>query len=212
MLQCFPSAKALGYDSKEMKLTNEPPLRQGTIWLILAIAIGFGIEIATNSIGNDSALLKLGALPDNGQLHGEFWRIATYSFLHFNWVHLLLNIGLLFWIGRIVEDQVGTGQGALIYFVSVLCSAAIILLVHNWYPKEGATVGASGGVFGLLGAALIISYRQNTDARLRMWLWLVLAIGFGVSLLPDISMAGHIGGIIGGVPVALLVKMRHKAG
>ena len=75
----------------------------GTLWLIIAIAIGFGIEISTNSVGSDSALLKLGALPDNGQLQGEFWRIATYSFLHFNWLHLLLNVGLLFWIGRIVE-------------------------------------------------------------------------------------------------------------
>ena len=212
MLQCFPSAKALGYDSKEMRLTSNSPLRQGTILLIAAIAIVFGVEIATNSVGNDAALLKLGALPDNGQLQGEFWRIATYSFLHFNWLHLLLNVGLLFWIGRIVERQIGTGQGALVYFASVLCSAALILLVHNWHPKPGATVGASGGVFGLLGAALIIAYCQNTDGRLRMWLWLVLLAGFAISFLPDISMAGHIGGIIGGVPTALLLKIRNKTG
>jgi membrane associated rhomboid family serine protease len=183
---------------------------RGTIWLIIAIAVAFGIEMATNSVGNDDALLKLGALPDNGQLHGEFWRVATYSFLHFNWLHLLLNVGLLFWVGRIVEQQIGTGQGALIYFVSVFCSAAAILLVHNWHPKEGATVGASGGVFGLLGAALIISYRQNAEARLKMRLWIVLVTGFAVSLLPDISMAGHIGGIIGGVTTALLVRARRN--
>jgi membrane associated rhomboid family serine protease len=178
--------------------------------LILGIVVGFGVELTTNTVGSDSALLKLGALPDNGQLHGEFWRIATYSFLHFNWVHLFLNIGLLFWIGRMVEKRIGTARGALIYFVSVLCSAAVILLVHNWHPKEGATVGASGGVFGLLGAALIISYRQNADDRLRMRLWAVLVAGFAVSLLPDISMAGHIGGIIGGVPLALLVNVRRN--
>jgi len=183
---------------------------RGTILLIVAIAIAFGIEVATNSVGNNDALLKLGALPDNGQLRGEFWRIATYSFLHFNWLHLLLNVGLLFWIGRSVEQQLGNGRGALIYFVSVIWSAAVILLVHNWHPKEGATVGASGGVFGLLGAALIISYRQNGDNRLRKSLWIVLLAGFGVSLLPDISMAGHIGGIIGGVPVALLVNVRRN--
>jgi membrane associated rhomboid family serine protease len=183
---------------------------RGTFVLIIAITVYFGIEIATNSVGNDIALLKLGALPDDGQLHGEFWRIATYSFLHFNWLHLLLNVGLLFWVGRIVEQHVGAGRGALIYFVSVICSAALILVVHNWHPKEGATVGASGGVFGLLGAALIISYRQNAEPRLKMWLWIVLAAGFAVSLLPDISMAGHIGGIIGGVPLALLVSVRRN--
>ena len=181
---------------------------RGTFVLILAIAVGFGIEIATNSVGNDTALLKLGALPDNGQLRSEFWRIGIYSFLHFNWLHLLLNVGLLLWIGRIVEQQVGTGRAALIYFTSVLCSAAVILLVHNWYPKEGATVGASGGVFGLLGAALIISYRQPSDDRLPRRLWTALIVGFAVSLLPDISMAGHIGGIAGAAPLALLMNVR----
>src|SRR5437879_8496888 len=149
-----------------MNTDNKAP-RRGTIALIVAIVIGFGIELATNSIGNDAALLTLGALPDDGQIHGEYWRIATYSFLHFNWLHLLLNVGLLFWVGRIVERQIGTARGALIYFVSVLCSAAVILLVHNWHPKEGATVGASGGVFGVLGAGVIISCRQHGDDRLR---------------------------------------------
>jgi membrane associated rhomboid family serine protease len=183
---------------------------RGIFVLILALAVCFGIETATNSVGTDDALLKLGALPDNGQLHGEYWRVITYSFLHFNWLHLLLNVGLLLWIGRIVEQQIGTGQGALIYFVSVICSAAVILLVHNWHPKEGATVGASGGIFGLLGAALIISYRQNAELRLKMRLWVVLVAGFAVSLLPDISISGHIGGIIGGVPTALLVRARRN--
>ena len=183
-------------------------MKRGTVCLIVAIAIGFGIELATNSVGNDAALLKLGALPDNGQLHGELWRIATYSFLHFDWLHLILNVGLLWWIGRIVERQVGTGQGALIYFVSVVCSAAAILLLHNLHPKEGATVGASGGGFGLLGAALIILYRQDRGERFRKWLWLALAIGFGISFLPNISLAGHVGGIIGGAAVALFVKTR----
>ena len=199
------SARRTGSPSRTGVFQNS-----GTFLLILAIAAGFGIEIATNSVGNDDALLKLGALPDNGQLRGEVWRFATYSFLHFNWLHFLLNVGLLLWIGRIVEQQLGTGRGALIYFVSVICSAAVIVLVHNLHPKEGATVGASGGVFGLLGAALIILYRQNGHDRLRRSLWIVLAAGFGVSLLPDISMAGHIGGIIGGVPLALLVKARRN--
>jgi membrane associated rhomboid family serine protease len=179
----------------------------GTALLIVAIAIGFGIELATNSIGNETALLKLGALPDDGQLHRDFWRIATYSFLHFDWLHLLLNVGLLWWIGRVVEKQAGLGRGALIYLVSVICSAVIILFWHHMNPKPGATVGASGGVFGLLGAALIISYRRRGDNTWKRWLWIALAVGFGASLLPDISMTGHIGGIIGGVLMALLIKL-----
>jgi membrane associated rhomboid family serine protease len=183
-------------------------MKRGTILLIAAIAIGFGIELATNSVGNENALLKLGALPDDGRLQGEYWRIAAYSFLHFNWLHLIINLALLWWLGRMVEKQFGIGRGALIYFVSVISSAVVILLVHNWHPKEGATVGASGGAFGLLGAALIISTRQNDDAVIRKWLYIVAAAGFGVSLLPNISMAGHIGGIIGGIAAAIFLRQR----
>jgi rhomboid protease GluP len=183
-------------------------MKRGTVWLIIAILIGFGIEIATNSVGNDAGLLKLGALPDDGQLHGEFWRIVTYSFLHFNWLHLLLNLSLLFWIGRISEKQVGTMQATLIYFVSVATSAIVILVVHYWHPKVGAAVGASGGLFGLLSASLVIAYRRTDNRRIRMWLWSVLLTGFAISFLPDISMAGHIGGVLGGMPLAFFVKPR----
>ena len=179
----------------------------GRLVLIFALLIGFIIEVATNSVGSDASLLQLGALPDNGQLHGQFWRLLTYSFLHFNWLHLTVNAGLLLWIGRIVESRAGTAQAALIYFISVLCSAAVILLVHSWQPKSGATVGASGGIFGLLGAAVLISYRQNAPEWLIRLIWIVLIAGIGISLLPGISLAGHIGGIAGGVPSAFLVKI-----
>jgi membrane associated rhomboid family serine protease len=185
-------------------------MKRGTTWLIAAILVGFGIELATSSVANDAALLRLGALPDDGQLHGEFWRIATYSFLHFNWLHLVLNVGLLFLIGRVVEAQVGIVRGCLIYLVSVILSAAAILFWHSWHPKTGPTVGASGGVFGLLGAALILAYRRGDNVRLRTRLWIVLLIAFGVSFLPDISMAGHIGGILGGTAVALLIPLQNN--
>ena len=107
-----------------------------------------------HSAGNDAALLKLWALPDSGELHGQYWRIATYSFLHFNSVHLLVNVLLLFWIAGILEKRMGIALTGAIYFCSVLSSAFMILLVHSWYPKSGATVGASGGMFGLVGAVL----------------------------------------------------------
>jgi rhomboid protease GluP len=184
-----------------------------TITLVIALLLGFGIELATHSVGNEASLLKLGALPDNGTLHGQYWRVATYSFLHFNGAHLLVNVLLLFWVGRIVEGWVGIGYAAAIYISSVLSSAAVILLFHNLYPKAGATVGASGGIFGLLAAALFISYRHSAgaldrDSRLRTWLWIAFLAGLSISLLPGISMAGHVGGLIGGTLLACIAKFR----
>ena len=182
---------------------------RGTIVLLLTLLAGFAWELITDSTGNDVALLRLGALPDSGQLDGQFWRLATYSFLHFNSAHLLINALLLLWVGRFVERGIGTPRFGAIYSFSVLTSAALILLFHYWHPKTGATVGASGGIFGLLGAALLIAYRLRSD-RVRKWLWLALIIGFAVSFLPNISLSGHLGGLIGGISLAF-VLMRPKS-
>jgi rhomboid protease GluP len=185
----------------------------GTITLVVALLVVFRIELATHSVGNESSLLKLGALPDNGALHGEYWRVVTYSFLHFNGAHLLVNVLLLFWIGGIVESWVAIAYTAAIYVSSVLSSAAVILFFHNLHPKAGATVGASGGIFGLLAAALIISHRHRAgtldrESRLRTWLWIAFLAGMGISFLPGISMAGHVGGLIGGTLLACIAKFR----
>ena len=158
----------------------------GTITLVVALLVVFGIEVATHSVGNDASLLKLGALPDNGALHRQYWRVAAYSFLHFNAAHLLVNVLLLFWVGRIMESWVGTPYAAAIYVSSVLSSAAVILLFHNLQPKTGATVGASGGIFGLLAAALIISYRHSAGSLDR----------------------DNLGGLFGGTLLACVAKLR----
>jgi rhomboid protease GluP len=188
----------------------------GTITLVVLLLVVFGIELATHSVGNESSLLKLGALPDNGVLHGQYWRVATYSFLHFNGAHLLINVLLLFCVGRIVERLVGIAYAAATYVSSVLFSAAVTVLFHNLHPKAGATVGASGGIFGLLAAALIISYRQSAatldrESRLRTWLWIAFLAGMGISFLPGISMAGHVGGLIGGTLLACIANFRQNA-
>jgi len=184
----------------------------GTIMLVVALLVAFGVELASHSAGNEASLLKLGALPDSGQLHGQYWRLGTFSFLHFNSTHLLVNVAMLLWIGLIVESRVNFAGATAIYVSSVLCSAAMILLVHYLHPKPGATMGASGGAFGLVGATLVISYREpgfiDQASRLRRWLWLVLLIGLAISFLPEISMAGHVGGLIGGTLLACIAKFR----
>jgi rhomboid protease GluP len=183
--------------------------------LMAALVAVFGIELATGTMGSETALLRLGALPTSGGLGGGYWRLFAYSFLHLNWTHLILNLALLWWTGRIVERRVGTARASLIYTVSVLSSAATILLVMSYAPKPGSAVGASGGIWGLLGAAMVLVYRRDAahlgqDTALRTGLWLCLLAGLGLSLLPNVSLAGHAGGLVPGVVLATTVTIEHR--
>ena len=182
----------------------------GTWILIFILLVMFGVELSTGAMGSGSALLKLGALPGNGQLHGEYWRFITYAFLHLNWMHIVANLALLWWVGRIVERRVGTGRFAVIYLVSILLSGATILFKFRMAPSGGAAIGASGGVFGLLGAALVLVYRRDMaafgqDSGLRTGLWISLAIGLAISFLPGVSIAGHLGGLAAGLILGAMV-------
>ena len=103
--------------------------------------------------------------------------------------------------------SVGSGVG-----VSVGATVAVGVLVGTVVSVSvGATVGASGGIFGLLAAALILSHRHSAgsldrESRLRTWLWIAFIVGLGISFLPGVSMAGHVGGLIGGTLLGCIAK------
>jgi rhomboid protease GluP len=188
----------------------------GTLVLAFALVVIFGIEIVTHRMGDETALLAMGALPANGQLGGEYWRLITYAFLHLNWQHLILNVALLLWVGRIVERRLGTARFGLIFFVSVLLSGLTILARYVYAPSLGSSVGASGGIFGLLAAALVLVYRKDTasfgqDRGLRLGLWACLLISISMSFLPGVSLVGHLGGLIAGLIFGATVKVRQIA-
>ncbi len=188
----------------------------GTFVLIVALVSLFGIEVATHTMGDETALLKLGALPTNGQLNSQYWRLLTYSFLHLNPLHLLLNVVLLWWIGRVVERRVGTLRAGAIYGASVVLGASATLAVRSLSPHPGSAIGASAGLFGLLGAALVLVYRADAarfgqGRGLRVGLWLCLLIGLGISCVPNVSLAGHLGGLVSGPVLGAVLAVRRNA-
>jgi membrane associated rhomboid family serine protease len=145
------------------------------------------------SVGGNS-LLQKAALNGPKVADGEWWRIITSGFMHYGFLHLLFNMYALYILGQLLEPAVGRVRFLLIYFSALIAgSVGALILDPNAY-----TAGASGAVFGLMSAALVVMRNRGISAMesgLGIWLFLNLAITFTVS---GISIGGHIGGLIGG--------------
>ena len=138
---------------------------------------------------------------------GDLWRLVTYSFVHSGIIHIGFNMLILWQLGTMLEPAIGRLQFGVIYFVSVLSGALGALLLE---PNVG-TVGASGGVFGLMAAAVVIMRSRGIDpmaSGLPLWIGLNLVITF---TLPNISIGGHIGGLAGGALAALAIAELPRA-
>ncbi len=131
----------------------------GTTFLFFVISLMYVFELATGLAADDLMLLHFGGLSDNGQLHGQVWRLVTYAFLHANPLHLLLNGLLLLMAAPGVERRVG-GLMLLAVFLtgSVLGGLALLAKGAIW-PSLGTNVGATAGMISLVIARLIIARR-----------------------------------------------------
>ena len=190
--------------------------RSATIVLIAALLLVFLYEVASGVAGSEGALVPLGALRTRGWSATDSWRILTFSFLHLNALHLTLNIVALYWLGGIVERQVCAAGMLAVFASGGLMSGLVGMVLGQYLPTTGIAVGASGAVFGLLGAALVLEFRpdgarRERDQGLRVILPICLIVAVVISLLPGVSLAGHIGGLIGGVLVAPFVVRRRTS-
>jgi membrane associated rhomboid family serine protease len=178
--------------------------RRLTIVVSAVLVIGFGLELRRGAAGDEVALLALGALPDSGALHGEYWRLFTYSLLHLTPLHLASNLAALLWVGGIVERRLSRTSFVLTYVGAVLAGGLAILMMHFRHPDPGSSIGASAGIFGLMTAALVLMHRPDAvemfgaDRGVEVALWSIVAAGLAMSALPGVSMAGHLGGAFAG--------------
>jgi membrane associated rhomboid family serine protease len=128
-----------------------------------------------------------------GVAEGEWYRVITATFLHASLIHVGLNMLMLYWIGTPMERAIGHLRFLLIYLVSGLCASAAVLVFQPDVP----TVGASGAIFGILGAALV--YERQHTMVLGGAAFSIIAINVLFSFVgTNISITGHIGGLVGG--------------
>jgi membrane associated rhomboid family serine protease len=157
-------------------------------------------------------VLREGALfignPAIGLAAGEWYRLLTSAFLHGSIIHLALNMLILWMVGAPLEASLGRGRFIAIYLVSGLGGAAGALLLS----PDAITVGASGAIFGLFGAALVAE-RQGTYLLGGSVMGLVIVnfvftFAFASS---GISLGGHLGGFVAGA-LSMLALTRFGRG
>lgn len=185
-----------------------------TYGLIAANVVAFMAEVfaggALSVDAQNSRLLVDGSLYAPAIDAGQWYRIGTAGFLHAGPLHLLLNMYALFILGALLEPALGHLRFAAVYLTGLLAGSFGALLLS----PDSHTVGASGAIFGLMGAALVIARARgirSLSSGIGIFILLNLAFTFSV---PGISIGGHIGGLIGGTLAALAIAAseRNRAG
>ena len=179
------------------------------LWVAAAdtstISQGIGSTQGLSKRQFDLGLSRLGL-----QYQHHWYQLVTSGFLHFGLLHIGLNMYLLYQLGQLLERSLGRTKFALLYFASLLGGSAVIVLIPAL--NRGTSGGASGAVFGLIGAAAIAMHRQginimNTPIGRLLMLNIIITVIFH----SEISVGGHLGGLVaGGICGAVMLAPRWK--
>jgi membrane associated rhomboid family serine protease len=178
-------------------MTAEPTLT----WILIGVNVVAGIgSLSGATVGDHGTLTDWGELSRATMANGDSWTLLTSGFLHAGLFHLLSNMLALWILGTMLEPVMGHVRFALVYFVALFCGSLGVLIV-----SQGPSVGASGAVFGLMGAAVVVARHRGLnlmESGLGLWLGINLLITFTI---PNISIGAHIGGLAGGFVAALIL-------
>lgn len=151
---------------------------------------------------SDVKLLEVGGLVHFNVVHGEWYRLISSMFLHFNFEHILMNMLSLFIFGKIVESIIGSWRMLIIYIISGLYGNFVSLSFNT----TTISVGASGTIFGLIGSIFVIMYlSKNFNKKMIGQLLIALVVLIVFSLfMSNINIMAHLGGFISGVLITLI--------
>lgn len=173
-----------------------------TVGLALINVVIFGaMELFGRGASDSGTLIRAGASLSHAVHAGEYWRLASAMFLHANWLHLAVNVFMLWFLGRFFEQLVGPVRFFVVYF-----GAGVLgnLASHLWRSGP-VSVGASSSIFGILGGALVVLLlsRGKVPESWRRSMIFMLALVIGLNFLPGLDIKvidnfAHLGGLVGG--------------
>ncbi len=131
----------------------------------------------------------------------QYWRLVTSGFLHENLIHIGFNMYLLYLLGMMLEPAIGSVRFAAIYFTALLTGSFGVV-----FATSSASLGASGAIFGLMGAA-VVELRHRGIGVMQSGIGGLIIINLVLSFsLANISVGAHIGGLIGGFLAGLAIR------
>jgi membrane associated rhomboid family serine protease len=176
-----------------------------TIVLIAINVVVYLVEIVHGSGGTSMStrdIYDMGGLWGPAVSEGgDWWRTITSGFVHVSILHIAFNMYLLFIVGRLLEPSIGTPRFAFIYFASLLAGSFVAL----WFEPNAVSAGASGAIFGVIGATFVIARGRKLDAiagQIGILILINLVFTFADG---SISVGAHVGGLVAGVLCGLLI-------
>ena len=199
--------------NRHRRLSGAPAV---VVFILLNVA-AFCIELRRGALANPVILHRLGALDFGAVIeHGEFWRLFTALFLHYNLLHLAFNLFALYVLGPPLEKIIGSLRFAVYYLISGLGSTAgVVALTLLGIVQPAELVGASGSVMGIVGAwaGFLLRHRHVWQARQRLLnilMIIVIQIAFDIST-PQVSTSAHLCGLVTGFALGLVLAPRRTA-
>ena len=174
-----------------------------TLSLIVTLVAVFAWELSTRALGSREAIIGAGALVRDRVLGGEVWRLGSAAFLHGGPDHLIGNCISLYILGMACEHAVGARRMLTLFAVGALGGALLSVAM-----SPGPSVGASGAIFGIMGAVVVTLHRHREQFVLRdtriavvVAVWAAYTLFLG-ALQPMIDNAAHLGGLLAGAVAA----------
>jgi membrane associated rhomboid family serine protease len=156
-----------------------------------------GVCLAGGSLFDVSRAACTGGTWLPGFADGAYWQVLTSGFTHVSTLHIGFNMLALWIIGPQLEIALGRARFLALYALSLLAGSAVVLWAA---PEYQLTIGASGAIYGLFAALLVVARKVGADVR-----QLMVLLGINVVLtivIPNISWQGHLGGFVGGAAIA----------
>ena len=203
---------ARGANASEQSLTTRTLIAVNLFAFLVTLFRGGSLSSGGGDVTIDFGLVGYGrvlsafSIDYVGIAEGEWWRMFTGGFLHAGFIHLAFNMFILWMLGSQLERLLGPTSYLILYFGSLLSGALGVMLLD----PLALTVGASGAVFGLMGATVVYQLRRGVSP------W---SNGIGTLLIinliftfarPNISVGGHLGGLLGGLLIGWLIDEMNK--